>query len=101
MAGCWSASGRFLGLGRRGGTLRLKLATTSGGEWRLRVGLAKDEGGQEMAVEIKGEPTPSRCVGVVDGGVDVTKIDFAHETINLDKMGNEDEEQRLAKMRIR
>jgi hypothetical protein len=50
--------------------------------------------------EVKYQLTPSRCVRVIDGGVDVTKIDFAHETINLNKVGNEDEEQRLAKMRI-
>jgi hypothetical protein len=50
---------------------------------------------------VKYQLTPSRCVRVIDGGVDVTKIDFAHETINLKKVGNEDEEQRLAKMRIR
>jgi hypothetical protein len=56
MAGCWSASGRFLGLGSLGGTLRLKLATTSGGEWRLSVGWAKDHIGrqEEMACEVKG-----------------------------------------------
>jgi hypothetical protein len=36
--GSWVS--RFLGFGRRGGTRRLKLATTSGGEWRLRVGWA-------------------------------------------------------------
>jgi hypothetical protein len=48
-----------------------------------------------MAVEVTRQLTPSRCVGVIDGGVDVTKIDFAHETINLNKMGNEDEETRL------
>ena len=35
-----SCVSRFLGFGRRGGTRRLKLATTSGGEWRLRVGWA-------------------------------------------------------------
>jgi hypothetical protein len=35
-----SCVSRFLGLGRRGGTRRLKLATTSGGEWRFRVGWA-------------------------------------------------------------
>lgn len=35
-----SGSGLFRGLGRRGGTRRLKLATTSGGEWRFRVGWA-------------------------------------------------------------
>lgn len=35
-----SCVSRFLGFGRRGGTRRLKLATTSGGEWRLRVGCA-------------------------------------------------------------
>ena len=34
--GSWVS--RFLGFGRRGGTRRLKFATTSGGEWRLRVG---------------------------------------------------------------
>ena len=32
---------RLRGLGRRGGTRRLKLATVSGGEWRLSVGCAK------------------------------------------------------------
>jgi hypothetical protein len=26
---------------------------------------------------------PCRRVGVIDGGVDVTKIDLAHETINV------------------
>ena len=37
--GIWGTSGLFLrGFGRRGGTRRLKFATTSGGEWRLRVG---------------------------------------------------------------
>jgi hypothetical protein len=51
--------------------------------------------GREMRGEVKGQLTPSRCVGVIDGGVDVTKIDFAHETINLNKMGNEDEEHDL------
>ena len=35
-----SWTSRLRGLGRRGGTRRLKLATTSGGEWRLRVGCA-------------------------------------------------------------
>lgn len=42
--GWWMASkagsARLRGLGRRGGTRRLKLATTSGGECRLRVGCA-------------------------------------------------------------
>ena len=38
VGGSWVS--RFRGLGRRGGTRRLKLATTSGGEWRLRVGWA-------------------------------------------------------------
>jgi hypothetical protein len=42
---------------------------------------------------VRGRLTPSRCVGVIDGGVDVAKIDFAHETIDLnEEMGNEDEE---------
>jgi hypothetical protein len=48
-----------------------------------------------MALEVKGQLTPSRRVGVINGGVDVAKIDFAHETINLNKVGNEDEEQEL------
>ena len=52
-------------------------------------------GGQQVAGEVKERLTPSRCVGVIDGGVDITKIDFAHETINLNEMGNEDEEQDL------
>jgi hypothetical protein len=38
----------------------------------------------------KEQLTPCRRVGVVDGGVDVTKIDLAHETINLKEVGNED-----------
>lgn len=36
-----SWASRFLGFGRRGGTRRLKLATTSGGERRLSVGWAR------------------------------------------------------------
>ena len=51
--------------------------------------------GKQRAVEVKGQLTPSRCVGVIDGGVDVTKIDFAHKPIDLNKVGNEDEEQDL------
>jgi hypothetical protein len=51
--------------------------------------------GQQTVGEVKGKLTPRRCVGVIDGGVDVAQIDFAHETINLNKMGNEDEEQDL------
>ena len=35
-----AASARFLAFGRRGGTRRLKLATTSGEECRFRVGWA-------------------------------------------------------------
>jgi hypothetical protein len=50
---------------------------------------------------MKGQLTPSGRVGVINGGVDVAKIDFAHETINLNKVGNEDEGQNFAKMRIR
>jgi hypothetical protein len=54
-----------------------------------------------MALEMKGQLTPSGRVRVIDGGVDVTKIDFAHKTINLNKVGDEDEELGLfAKMRI-
>ena len=45
-----------------------------------------------MALEVKRQLTPSGRVGVIDGGVDVTKIDFAHETINLKRVGNEDKE---------
>jgi hypothetical protein len=50
---------------------------------------------QRMALEVKRQLTPSRRVRVINGWVDVTKIDFAHETINLNKVGNEDEEQDL------
>jgi hypothetical protein len=44
LRGCrlgWTSASRFFDLGMRGGTRRLKLATTSGGEWRLRVGCAR------------------------------------------------------------
>ena len=48
-----------------------------------------------MSLEVKRQLTPSGCVRVIDGGVDVTKIDFAHETINLNKAGDEGEEPGL------
>jgi hypothetical protein len=38
----------------------------------------------------KEQLTPRRRVWVVDGGVDVTKIDLAHEAINLNEVGDED-----------
>ena len=41
---------------------------------------------------MKRQLTPSGRVRVINGGVDVTKIDFAHETINLNRVGNEDDE---------
>jgi hypothetical protein len=44
--------------------------------------------------------TPSRCIGVINGRVDIAKIDFELKTINLNKVGNEDEGQDFAKMRI-
>ena len=40
MGGTSTFASRLRGFGRRGGTRRLKLATTSAGEWRLRVGWA-------------------------------------------------------------
>lgn len=43
---CCSMSARFLGFGRRGGTRRLKLATTSDGEERFKVGWAEGGGGE-------------------------------------------------------
>ena len=39
-----SESGRFLGFGKRGGTRRLKFATTSGGEFLFKVGCAVGDG---------------------------------------------------------
>ena len=92
--------GLFVGLGGRCGTLRrLKVVTTSKGESRSSVGCAKDHRYDVWwATDGKrGERqlTPSRRVGVIDGGVNVTKIIFTHETIILSKMGNEDEEQDL------
>lgn len=75
---------RFRGFGRRGGTRRLKFATTSGGECLLRVGWAKRlfrlcVGGKGVAQRL----TPSARVWVVDGGIDVAQVDFAHEAVNL------------------
>jgi len=41
---------------------------------------------QWRAPKAKVRLTPSRCVGVINGRVNVSKIDFAHETINLNKV---------------
>jgi hypothetical protein len=51
-------------------------------------------GEQRTAPDVKRRLTPCGRVGVINGGVDVAKIDFAHETINLNKSGNEYEEQK-------
>lgn len=40
-----------------------------------------DDFGRRVAIERR--VRPSGRVWVIDGGVDVTKIDFAHETINV------------------
>ena len=86
MVGMSVLTSRLRGFGRRGGTRRLKFATTSGGEWRFRVGWAGMNGtiSSSQAVELLGDMlTPCACVGVVDGGVDVAKVYFAHEAVYL------------------
>ena len=78
--GSWLS--RFLGFGRRGGTRRLKFATTSGGEWRLRVGWAscrQSHGWKEWDRVL----TPSTRVGIVNCGIDVPQVNLAQETIDL------------------
>ena len=84
---------RFLGFGKRGGTRRLKLATVSAGEWRLRVGCAvffreeeiekKSDELERACLMIGCGLTPGTRVGIIDGGVDVAQIDLAHETVDL------------------
>lgn len=75
---------RLRGLGRRGGTRRLKLATTSGGEWRLSVGWAGRQSQQEKEREENGRGhTPGTGVGIINGRVDVAQINLAHESIDL------------------
>ena len=80
-----SCVSRFLGFGRRGGTRRLKLATTSGGEWRLRVGWAGGCVRRRKGLRRCGGLTPCACIGIIDGWVNVAEVHFAHEAINLCK----------------
>lgn len=42
----------------------------------------------EIDVQSSKKHTPSARVGVIDGGIDVAKIDFAHKTVDLQKNGS-------------
>jgi hypothetical protein len=79
-----SCPSRFLGFGRRGGTRRLKLATTSGAEWRLSVGCAKGIPVSASELKIKIKLTPGTSIWVIDSRIDVAKIDLPHESIYLE-----------------
>ena len=83
----------LFGFGKRGGTRRLKLATTSGGECRVRVGWAENgvgtsvkNGRCDRANKNVTTLTPGAGIRIVDGWVDVSQIDFTHETIDLKRI---------------
>ena len=64
----------------------MKLATTSGGECLFNVGWAvKHQNVREFGAGTDRicRRTPGARVGVVDRGVDVPKVDLAHEAIDL------------------
>jgi hypothetical protein len=85
---------RFLGLGRRGGTRRLKLATTSGGECRLSVGCAFffcQVRFCKVKTTKKNRLTPGARVGIVYRGIDIAEVYFSHKAIDLDMVLTEKE----------
>ena len=74
----------------------MKFATTSGDEWRFSVGCAVENGASVSTIAWRGEhtPTPSACIGIINGRIDVAQIDFAHEAIDLGERRQEEREKR-------
>jgi hypothetical protein len=84
----------FLGLRRRGGRRRLKLATTSGGECRLSVGcaffFAKSDFAKSKRPK-KNRLTPGARVRIVYRGIGIARVYFSHKAIDLDMVLTEKE----------